>query len=117
MLRRTFLQNGLALALAPAAKSPAMSFAYSGQTLLPKTNPARDFDFVYFTDTHLEPELGAAAGCAKCFNQINEAKPEFCIAGGDQVFDVCEQDLTRARMLFKLYRQTGLQGLPHGRQS
>jgi Icc protein len=107
MLRRTFLQNGLALALAPAAKKlPAMSSAYSGQTLLPKTDPARDFDFVYFTDTHLQPELAAAAGCAKCFNQINEAKPEFCIAGGDQVFDVCEQDLTRARMLFKLYRQT-----------
>ena len=80
MLRRTFLQNGLALALAPAAKVPAIPSAYSGQTLLPKTNPTRDFDFVYFTDTHLEPELSAAAGCAKCFNQMNEGLPEFCIA-------------------------------------
>jgi hypothetical protein len=79
---------------------------YPEQNLLPKTNPGRDFDFVFFTDTHLQPELGAGAGCAKCFNQINEAKSEFCIAGGDQVFDVCEQDLGRAHLLFKMYRQT-----------
>jgi Icc protein len=106
MLRRAFLQNALALTLAPSAKILASSSGYLDQNLLPKTNPARDFDFVFFTDTHLQPELSAASGCAKCFNQINEAKPEFCIAGGDQVFDVCEQDLGRAHMLFKRYRQT-----------
>lgn len=107
MLRRTFLQNGLALALAPAVQKLQVTPApFSGQILLPRTDPARDFDFVFFTDTHLEPELSAAAGCAKCFNQINEASPEFCISGGDQVFDVCEQSLSRARMLFRLYRQT-----------
>jgi hypothetical protein len=85
---------------------PAAPSIYGEQDLLPKANPAHDFDFVFFTDTHLQPELGAAAGCAKCFNQINEANPEFCIAGGDQVFDVCEQDLGRAHLLFKMYRQT-----------
>jgi Icc protein len=73
---------------------------------LPPQDPEQDFDFVFFTDTHLEPELSAAAGCAKCFNQINAANPDFCIAGGDQVFDVCEQDLSRARMLFRLYQKT-----------
>jgi 3',5'-cyclic-AMP phosphodiesterase len=107
MLRRAFMQNALALTVAaPFHKILASPSGYLEQKLLPKTNPARDFDFVFFTDTHLQPELSAAAGCAKCFNQINEANPEFCIAGGDQVFDVCEQDLGRAHMLFKTYRQT-----------
>jgi Icc protein len=79
--------------------------ALSVTPVAPKSQP-NDFDFVFFTDCHLEPELSGAAGCARCFIQINEAKPEFCIAGGDQVFDVCEQDLTRAHMLFKLYQKT-----------
>jgi 3',5'-cyclic-AMP phosphodiesterase len=106
MLRRKFLQRSFALAAAPLS-APLLSAASSLDTQrIPKNDPSCDFDFVFFTDTHLEPELGAAEGCAKCFHQINEAHPEFCIAGGDQVFDVCEQDLARARLLFSLYRKT-----------
>ncbi|WP_263356085.1 metallophosphoesterase family protein [Acidicapsa ligni] len=105
MLRRAFLQNSLALTLAPAGKILAAPAGYLDQKLLPKANPERDFDFVFFTDAHMQPELGAAAACAKCFNQINESRPDFCIAGGDQVFDVCEQGLDRAHLLFKQYRQ------------
>lgn len=108
MLRRSFLKSSLSLpvssllldrlplGLAQAIPSPLVS---------PKSNPD-DFDFVFFSDCHLEPELSGVEGCAKCFAQINSANPEFCIAGGDQVFDVCQQDLTRAHMLFKLYQQT-----------
>ncbi len=94
------------MAAMPGTRILATPLMYGEQDLLPKQNSARDFDFVFFTDTHLQPELAAEAGCAKCFNQINEAKPEFCIAGGDQVFDVCEQDLGRAHFLFRRYRQT-----------
>ncbi|MDQ2832327.1 MAG: metallophosphoesterase [Acidobacteriota bacterium] len=106
MHRRAFLQNTIALSLAPSAKLLASPPGCGDQTVRPKTNPLEDFDFVFFTDAHLQPELGAAAACSKCFAQMNAAKPEFCIAGGDQVFDVCEQDLSRAHMLFKFYRQT-----------
>lgn len=106
MLRRNFLTGALTCAVLSGKGLPALPATFGTQTLLPKQNPARDFDFVFFTDTHLQPELSAVAGCAKCFNQINEASPEFCISGGDQVFDVCEQNLTRAQMLFNLYRQT-----------
>jgi hypothetical protein len=106
MLRRAFLQNALALTMVPHTRIFAAPASYLDQKFIPKTNAAQDFDFVFFTDTHLQPELSAAVGCSKCFNQINEASPEFCIAGGDQVFDVCEQDLGRARMLFRKYRQT-----------
>ena len=111
MLRRNFLRQAFALAATPGAAHLSLptgrlpSSRLEAQRL-PKLDPTRDFDFVFFNDTHLEPELGAVKGCAQCFNQINEAQPEFCIAGGDQVFDICEQDLTRARTLFKLYRQT-----------
>ena len=106
MLRRNFLQQAFALAATSKADGLFPRPGRLEEQRLPKSDRTHDFDFVFFTDAHLEPELGAAAGCAKCFNQINEAHPEFCIAGGDQVFDICEQDLTRARSLFKLYRQT-----------
>jgi 3',5'-cyclic-AMP phosphodiesterase len=126
MLRRSFLKSSLSVPVASIllGKFPVgsmisrrNSFGF-GQALptvsaAPKSH-ANDFDFVFFTDCHLEPELSGIEGCVRCFAQINEAKPEFCIAGGDQVFDVCEQDLTRAHMLFKLYQKTERDNL-HGK--
>lgn len=88
LLRRSFLKSVIAI---PAA------------TLLPAESSPDGFDFVYYTDCHIQPELSAVTGCRRCFAQINNAKLDFCIAGGDQVFDVCEQDMSRAHMLFKLY--------------
>jgi 3',5'-cyclic AMP phosphodiesterase CpdA len=108
MFRRSFLKSALIL---PAATAVFGSSLLSEAQALPVAAAPRksgleDFDFVFFTDCHLEPELSGVAGTAKCFDQINSAKADFCIAGGDQVFDVCEQDLTRAHTLFKLYQQT-----------
>lgn len=85
--------------------SPGFAQAIQVPAVTPKSSPA-DFDFVFFTDCHLEPELAGVEGCVKCFTQINSEKADFCIAGGDQVFDVCEQGLTRAHTLFNLYRET-----------
>jgi 3',5'-cyclic AMP phosphodiesterase CpdA len=105
MLRRTFLKSSLAASLA----GPALAYAAStteGAASASDKSAAEDFDFVFFTDCHLEPELSAVRGCIRCFDQINAAKPEFCISGGDHLFDICEQNLTRAHTLFKLYRQT-----------
>ena len=70
-----------------------------------KSSPG-DFDFAFFTDVHLGPKLNAVMGCTRCFDQINHSRPEFSIAGGDHLFDICEQSLDEAHMLFKLYRQT-----------
>src|ERR1700739_279143 len=108
MFRRSFLKSALLLPAASAFLSnPVLSLAQAlPAPSAPPQSGLDDFDFVFFTDCHLEPELSGVAGCAKCFAQINTAKPEFCIAGGDQVFDVCEQSLTRAHTLFKLYQQT-----------
>src|SRR5579862_5040129 len=108
MLRRSFLKSALSLCAA-STLSGRQSFglmqALPVSLAPPKQNP-NDFDFVFFTDCHLEPELAGVDGCIKCFTQINSARADFCIAGGDQVFDVCQQDLTRAHLLFKLYRET-----------
>lgn len=61
------------------------------------------FRFVHFTDVHIQPELRADQGARRAFAAINEAKPDFCIAGGDLVFDVYEQGPARCRQLFDLY--------------
>jgi 3',5'-cyclic-AMP phosphodiesterase len=108
MLRRSFLKSALSLpasSLLLGTGSLGLAQALPAWPAPPKANPD-DFDFIFFTDCHIEPELSAVAGCARCFAQINSANADFCIAGGDQVFDVCQQDLTRAHMLFKLYQQT-----------
>jgi 3',5'-cyclic AMP phosphodiesterase CpdA len=61
------------------------------------------FDFVHFTDTHLQPELGAVDGVAQCFEQINRVKPAFTIAGGDLVMDADLKPKDRARQVYGLY--------------
>jgi Icc protein len=60
-------------------------------------------DFVFFTDTHIQPELDAAKGCDMCFAQIAAAKPEFAIMGGDHVFDALGVSPARAKLVFNLF--------------
>jgi 3',5'-cyclic-AMP phosphodiesterase len=63
-------------------------------------------DFVFFTDTHIQPELDATHGCSMAFQKIAALKPEFAIHGGDLVFDALGVNHTRADMLFDLYQKT-----------
>ena len=67
---------------------------------------AGSFRFLYFTDTHIQPELHAAEGCRMCFNQMVHEPVEFAICGGDLVFDALAVDRSRAHMLWDLYKQT-----------
>ncbi len=111
--RREFLKvlagTGVAAAFpfgrgAEASTAPSLSAAYGlGATAGAKPG---NFDFVFFTDTHIEPELNAAAGCASCFQKIEAMKPEFAIMGGDHVYDAASVDGTRANLVFDLYRKT-----------
>ena len=71
------------------------------------------FDFVFFTDTHIQPELDAAHGCDVCFRKIASTKADFAIMGGDHVYDAFGVDTARARMVFDLYARTEqLIGMP-----
>jgi 3',5'-cyclic-AMP phosphodiesterase len=71
-----------------------------------ESKPAGSLDFVFFTDTHIQPELDAAHGCAMAFAKIEAAKPDFAICGGDLVYDVLAVGRTRADVLFDLYQRT-----------
>lgn len=86
MQRRSFLSLPLAAAALPAAET--------------------SFQFVHFTDTHIQPELHAREGCEKAFAAINDLKPDFAVAGGDLVFDIAEVTPARAKELLDLYTTT-----------
>ncbi len=73
--------------------------------LSPETTPGT-FDFVFFTDTHIEPELDAAHGCEMCYQKMNGIKSDFAIMGGDHVFDALAVDGNASKLLFDLYQKT-----------
>jgi 3',5'-cyclic-AMP phosphodiesterase len=66
----------------------------------------QDFDFVFFTDTHLQPELDASKGCDMAFKKMRGLKADFAIQGGDHVFDSLAVPKERAISLFDLYGKT-----------
>jgi Icc protein len=67
---------------------------------------AESFDFVFFTDTHIQPELNAGRGCEMCFQKIARVKSDFAIMGGDHVFDATAVNTARAKLVFDLYKRT-----------
>src|ERR1700740_1746824 len=97
--RRKFLQLAGLTGAAAIATPKALSW--------PSTNAAPgSLDFVFFTDTHIEPELDAPHGCAMCFHKIAGLKPEFAIMGGDHVYDALAVSGRRAGLVFDLYKKT-----------
>lgn len=66
---------------------------------------AGDFDFVHFTDCHLQPERGGIAGTRQCFRKISSLKPDFAIAGGDLVMDADAGPKKRAEHLYRNYAE------------
>jgi predicted phosphodiesterase len=84
----------------------------AGASLLPATaqsEPAStpgSFDFLFLTDTHIQPELAAADGCALAFKKAASIPADFAIQGGDHVFDALAVDRKRADSLFDLYDHT-----------
>lgn len=96
--RRRFLQTAAATGLAAAA---AQGVGLPGQSSAPE-----DFDFLFLTDTHIQPELDAAHGCAMAFRHARTQGAEFAIQGGDHVFDALGVPRARALSLFDLYDRT-----------
>ena len=96
--RRLFLKSA-ALTTAAATLSPTVITSAN-------TSAPSHFDFVFFTDTHIQPELDAAHGCDMAFRKIASLNPDFAIMGGDHVFDSNAVDRTRANTVFDLYKTT-----------
>ncbi len=95
--RRTFLKTAAFAGAAASIGTPSLGWA---------ADTPGSFDFVFFTDTHIEPELDAAHGCDMCFREIAGLQPDFAIMGGDHVFDAVSVDRTRATTVFDLYKKT-----------
>ena len=65
-----------------------------------------DFDFIFFTDTHLEPELDGVKGCDMAFKHMRGMKADFAIQGGDHIIDGLAVPTTRSIGLFDIYDKT-----------
>jgi Icc protein len=101
MNRRDLLKS---LALAGAASTLGLG---TGVAMAPESHvQPENFRFLFFTDTHIQPELNATEGCRMCFAQMVHEPVQFAICGGDLVFDALAVDRTRAHLLWDLYRQT-----------
>src|SRR3984957_6104420 len=96
--RRNFLKSA-ALTATAAALSPKTAWPAN-------TSAPAHFDFVFFTDTHIQPELDAGKGCDMCFRKIASLNPDFAIMGGDHVFDANAVDRIRSNTVFDLYKTT-----------
>ena len=95
--RRSFLKTA-AVAAAAASLPP---FARAMQPPIPGS-----FQFAFFTDTHIEPELNAPHGCDLAFAKIAKLKPDFAIMGGDHVYDANAVPAARAKEVFDLYKKS-----------
>ena len=96
--RRSFLKT-----VGAAGAVAALPFEWRVETA---PGEPGSFDFVFFTDTHIEPELDAAHGCEMCFRKIAGIKSEFAIMGGDHVYDALGVEGGRANAVYDLYRKT-----------
>jgi Icc protein len=103
--RREFLRSLAAAGASVGAASLVPGLAASDLLFAGMESPG-SFDLIFFTDTHIEPELDASHGCAMCFSKIRALKPDFAINGGDHVFDAMGVAGRRANELFDLYDKT-----------
>lgn len=99
--RREFLSSGAVAAGALATGT----VSYASQSPTAATRPG-SFDFLFITDTHIQPELDAAHGCSMAFHRAASIPADFAIQGGDHVFDALAVDRKRAVSLFDLYGHT-----------
>lgn len=102
MNRRSFLSLTAMTAGALAANTASPNRLFAAEA----TQAPGSFDYIFLTDTHLEPELAAADGCAMAFRKAAALHADFAIQGGDHVFDALAVDRKRADSLFDLYAHT-----------
>lgn len=65
-----------------------------------------DFEYIFFTDTHLEPELNGVQGCSMAFKKMRGLHADFAIQGGDHVIDTLAVPKAKSLELFHTYDDT-----------
>ncbi len=67
----------------------------------------------HLTDLHIQPELRAAEGVARCLAHVGEhAGPDLILTGGDLIMDGFEQDEARTRTQWDLFTRAFRGGAP-----
>src|ERR1700750_681862 len=94
--RRQFLSLAGGAAAAAAMNTPSFAAAAKPE----------GFEFIFLTDTPLQPELKASQGCDMAFSKARTMKADFALQGGDHVFDTMNVTKERARSIFDLYGKT-----------
>lgn len=80
--------------------------ALAGSTMeAPGAEAAREFQFAYLTDIHVQPERGAADGLTKCIRAVNAlaARPDFVVTGGDLIMDALDVGQDRLKVQWDLF--------------
>lgn len=97
MNRRQLLKNAGLLSLAAG-----FGFNAFGAN---NTAKKRVLRFAHLTDVHIEPELNAPAGLAKCLQhlQLQKDQPSFILSGGDSIFDALRQPKDRVELQWDLW--------------
>ncbi|HYO24264.1 MAG TPA: metallophosphoesterase [Lacipirellulaceae bacterium] len=97
--RRRCLQAGAVSALGGALVAPRL-----GQAAAPA--PTRVARIAHLSDIHVQPELRAAAGAAKCLQHVQSLpdRVDLVVTGGDTVMDAFEVDAARSAALGELWR-------------
>src|SRR5580704_2761329 len=98
--RRKFIQNSALLGLLARGLGTQ---AFTGKSNI---NKKRVLRFAHLTDVHIEPEMNAPAGLAKCLGhlQAQEDQPSFIISGGDCIFDALAQPKDRVELQWKIWQ-------------
>ncbi len=79
---------------------------FSCKNNLEKTVNPSNFQFVFMTDIHIEPEHNAVKGFKQAIDSVNKINPDFVITGGDLVMDALAVSYNRADSLETLYKET-----------
>ena len=96
LTRRNLLQAGVAAALAPIFNAAEATPGFRRTTR-----------FVFLTDLHIQPELGAQEGVSLAVKKILglHPRPDFVLTGGDHVMDLLKGDHHRADVQFQCLKE------------
>lgn len=84
----------------------AAATALPGTAVLAAAPKSESFEFLFLTDSHLQPELSGVQGTDLAFKKARAHKVDFALQGGDHVFDSMKVSKQRATSLFDLYGKT-----------
>jgi Icc protein len=67
--------------------------------------PRRALRVAHLTDIHIQPELNAPEGLARCFRNVQQLqdKPDFILNGGDTIMDALSQSKDRVKLQWELW--------------